>query len=300
MGTALNLTEVNAALREGDTGRALQIFKTILEKSGEYTAAVRAVRVLEAQFANTRRQEILSTLSFAESQREYNKINDALAALMENPSVVNIAWLPTSTPIWQRRGFFFVVATVLAAVAVAAYFLFFKENVCPDFEDKKLKIMLLPFQKVSGADARPEVVFQNRILNLTQKFNISADAKVAPAVPKREPQGLSEAGKLGKSCGADFLIWGQYSSGRDSVRVNLQYVFCQTGQVGGESLAGVDLLDFQSGQMTKSLNDAIFSFCGMLAVREKRWDVAERWLEKVQEKDATDARMLKMIEDKKR
>ncbi len=300
METPLNLTEIREVLRQGDTGKALQLFCFLLENASQYPEALRTVRVLESNYAAVRGQELKGILTFSEAQKEYNKINDSLLALLENPAAAAQKVLPQ--PFWQRRSFLWAAGGALLLLFGLSYFLIFRENICPDFDaSKKWKIMVVPFQNVGTVAARPALVFQNSIRTLTKKNDLSADVKVATkAEGKRELPDLDEAARVGKDCGADLIVWGQYSAGADSIRLNVQYKFTDDGREGDiAGLALRDLTALNSGKMVKSLDDAVLSLCGMLAMREKRPELAAKWFNKVKEKDATDVAMLEILEKNK-
>jgi hypothetical protein len=57
-----------------------------------------------------------------------------------------------------------------------------------------------------------------------------------------------------------------------------------------------DVTSLQKGTMLKSLDDAIFSLCGVIALREGNNALAKKWLEKVGKKEQMDMEVLKALE----
>jgi hypothetical protein len=104
---------------------------------------------------------------------------------------------------------------------------------------------------------------------------------------------------IGKNCGADVVIWGLYEQ-RDSLILTTRYVFTDaSGRKGGSGLESFgSVASIQSAIIIKGLDDAIFMLCGVMAIHEKNWPLAKKWLEKVKDKDAQVMDMIAKIEDK--
>jgi|GEM_PF-2517932 len=71
------------ALRQSDTARALELVIAHLEATRQHADTVRTLRVVEANYHAARQQELKGILAFNEAQREYNKLNDNLLAVLD-------------------------------------------------------------------------------------------------------------------------------------------------------------------------------------------------------------------------
>ena len=288
---------INAArehLREREIAKALQTLLGGLENDPRFEAAERTLRVLESNFTSVRQQEQRGLLSFDEAQRAYNKVVDGMLSVMDDVEAGRMS--PVAPPPVQRKRWVWLAlgGAVLGAVVAAAFFFNRNKPGCPAFEaDKKVKILVLPFQNVGAGQAKPALILQNRIRELALRNNLSATVGIMRNYDAdKESPSPADATRLCAKCRAELVIWGQYSLGADSSRVAIQYKFLSDGREGGtDVLAFRDITALQGGRMVKGLDDAIFSLCGMIAMREGRWDLAEKWLEKVREPDAADAAM---------
>lgn len=293
MQTPLFIAAARDFLREREIGKALQTLLDGLANDPQLDATERTVRVLESNFASVRQQEQRGVLSFDEAQRAYNKVVDSLLSVMEDVEAGRVSAAPGEPQkkrwVWLAAG-----AAGLLVVVAAAFFFAQDRPVCPEFESgKNVKILVLPFQNVGATQAKPALILQNRIRELTLKNNLSATVGVLRNYDAdRENPSPADATRLCAKCRAELVIWGQYSVGTDSSRVAIQYKFLSDGREGGtDVLAFKDITALQGGRMVKGLDDAIFSLCGMIAMREQRWDLAKKWLEKVREPDSTDKAM---------
>lgn len=282
-------------LREREIAKVLQALLAGLENDPRFEGAERTLRVLESNFASVRQQEQRGILSFDEAQRAYNKVVDGILSVMDDVEAGRVSPPAAPPPVQQKRWVWLALGGAVLGILVAAAF-FFNRNKpdCPAFEaDKKVKILVLPFQNVGTGQAKPALILQNRIRELTLKNNLSATVGILRNYDAdKENPSPADATRLCAKCRAELVIWGQYSVGADSSRVAIQYKFLSDGREGGtEVLAFKDITALQGGRMVKGLDDAIFSLCGMIAMREQRWDLAEKWLEKVREPDAADAAM---------
>lgn len=65
---------VRQLLSQGDTGQALQILLSFLEKDGSRPDVLRILRVVEANYNATRQQEIKGILEFSDARRDSNTL----------------------------------------------------------------------------------------------------------------------------------------------------------------------------------------------------------------------------------
>lgn len=293
---------VHALLRQGDTGAALETLRLFLgDNKKQYPDALRALQGMEANYGATRQQELKGILSFQEAQREYSRINDALLALLDDLSAGRV---PASAGSTRRRRAWLMGGAALLFIVALVLWVSRDNQSCPDFDDTQgLHVMLLPFQNVGGAPAKPEKVLQEGIRDLTQKNKLAADVKVLGDYDsERKNPDAKDAASLGRHCSADFVVWGSYSSG-DSARVDINYIFPNKEDQGGSTgfQAFKNITDLQSGAMLRrSLDDAILSLCAMMALRANDLPLAKKWLDKVKEPSAQDSAMLSFVNEKQK
>ena len=271
-------------LGAGDTAAAIAFLKS--EKMPALD--LKTLTLIEADFNAVRQSELKGLIDFQEARLKYNQINERLISLAEagDPAVLN-------SKNKSRRNW--ILVALIPVLAAVFWFVFFQKNDgCPDFETgKKNKILILPFENVGSEPARPELILRNRINELTSKNNLSASAKLLSTETKVASTDSEKSLQLAKNCAVDLVVWGQYSSRADSIRLVMQYYFLKEESLpASESLALKDVTGLQSGKMLKSLDDAIFSLCGIMALREGDKALTQKWVDKVKEKDATDLAMM--------
>lgn len=291
------LDAVQALLRQGDTGAALETLRLFLEENKrQYPDVLRVLHSLEANYGAIRQQELKGTLSIQESQREYNRVNDALLGILADLS----AGRKPVTVATSRRRMAWMIGGATVLFLVALVFYVFRDNQpCPDFKSNNaLHVMLLPFLKVEGNSKRPEITLQERIRELTDKNKLPAEVEILVDYDsERINPDTRKAADLGRHCSADFVVWGSYSDS-DSTRVNVKYVFPNNEEKSGSTgfQAFKNLTELQSGAMlNRTLDDAIFSLCAMMALRADNLPLAKKWLDKVKEPGAQDSAMIKIV-----
>lgn len=293
----LDIATVRALLSQGDTGKAVQLLISLLEKDTRFKDnLLRTLRVAEANYNATRQQELKGILSFQEAQREYSKVNDTLLAILDDfeagrapalaapPSRVNIKWLGIAG------------GALLLGGLLAWWLVWGRKDECPRFENKTaLHVMVLPFDRLGGNEARPALRIQNTIEELTQKAGIPSEVKISPRDSKN---GVSsqEAEKMARECGADLVIFGQYQGfANDSIRVRMGFRFIREG---GTAFNGPfkTFRDVTAVQPTRDLQDAIYSLCSVIALRNKNLAMAKRWMGRIREKDNQEMTMSEWLD----
>lgn len=289
----MDIQSIRQLLSQGDTGKALMALIALLEKDSRYKDSIlRTLRVAEANFNAVRQQEQRGILSFQEAQREYSRVNDVLVSALDD---IEAGRVPAAAAPPARRNPLVLLAggfILLAAVAFGVWKFRHKTNECPPFTQKSnLHVLILPFDNLGGMKARPGLVIQDSIRNLTQKVNIPAEVILSTKDKGNEDEAFSEqAEALLKSCDVDLVIFGKYKAfSGDSIRVRMGFRF----KTGGNSVNSPfqTYRDITAVQPTRDLQDAIFSLCAMLAVRNRNLPAAKRWMAKIQEKDAMDEKM---------
>lgn len=297
-------------LRQGETGRALQTLIGFLEKDPRYAESVRTLHVVEANYHAARQQEIKGILSFQEAQRQYSQVNDALLYALDTLSSGRTPRTPATqkrSPLlyWLIGGGSMLLVGLLIGVwlnrrgqdkPAAANV----EQSCPPFDPKDYRILLLPFQNLSDAGARPELALQTRIRDLTSRNNLPADVEIFPGAEARDnTPDIEGAGRIGRNCNADLVIWGQYDRSKDSINVDVRYVFTKgglrPGVLGSRVLSNVAAI--KNGKMLRDLDDAVLSLCSLIALHNGKPDLAKKWMEKMKRPDDRDRLVLEKIDE---
>jgi hypothetical protein len=296
METTNIINNTRELLSNGETGKAFQILIAALSQQNNYAQMLQSLRVGEANYNNVKQQELKGILSFSEAQREYAKSNELIfntLQTLENGSSAGIS---------QKRNYKWIILPILGVLGCLVCFFYPRTN-CPTFDsNKRIKIMLLPFQNVGDRKAKPELVLQTKIRTITSKNNLSTDVEILNDfnVEKENPD-FDDANQLGIHCCVNLVVWGQYSVGADSSHVNIQYKSILDGSSGESDFQAVkDVTALQGGQMKKNLEDVVLSLCTMIAIREHRMDKAEEWLLKIKEKDSNDLAMLDWVNKNKK
>lgn len=283
---------IRALLSQGDTAKAVQLLIALLEKDTRFKDnLLRALRVAEANFNATRQQELKGILSFQEAQREYNKINDTLLAVLDDFESGRVPAMVVPASGNRRKWLWAGIGGAILLGVLAFWFLRRGNAACPKFEQKKaLHVMILPFDRLGGPESRPALRIQDAIQELTQKAGIPSEVKIGQRDAK-DGANAQDAERLAKECGADLVIFGQYQGyEKDSIRVKMGFRFLGEGNV---TFSGPfkTFRDITAVQPTRDLQDAVFSLCTMIAVGNKKWAFAKRWMGRIREKDDQETAM---------
>lgn len=289
------------ALRQNDTARAFELVIAHLEATRQHTDTVRTLRVEEANYHAVRQQELKGILAFSEAQREYNKVNDNLLAVLDALATGKMP-PPSAAPSSPRWALFAGLGILVFAGMVGAWWFFSKAGQpdCPEFHSAGLKVLILPFQNTgnSSKDGKPEISIQKLIRERagSNQFPLAVEVMTGYNAALANPD-IYDAKPLAKTCSADMVIWGDYEYTGDSIQVETRFAFVKPdGQSGGTGLqAFSSISNIRAGRMNKSLDDAVFSLCALMAIAERRVPLAKKWLEKVKAKDARDTQFLEKI-----
>lgn len=288
----LDVATVRSLLSQGDTAKAVQLLIALLEKDFRYKDnLLRTLRVAEANFNATRQQELKGILPFQEAQREYNKVNDTLLTVLDDFEAgrVPARSLPTSGA--SRKWLWAGIGGALLMGILVFWLLKGRNAGCPSFDDKQaLHVLILPFDRLGASEARPAIRIRDGIQELTQKAGIKAEVKISPSDPK-EDMNSQEAERLARVCDADLVIFGQYQAfAKDSIRVKMGFKFVREG---GAAFNGPfkTFRDVTAVQPTRDLEDALFSLCAIIAMRNRNWQFAKKWMGRIREKDSQEMAM---------
>lgn len=283
----LDIASVRSLLSQGDTGKAVQLLIALLEKDSRFKDnLLRTLRVAEANFNATRQQELKGILPFQEAQREYSKVNDTLLAVLDDFEAGRVPAIALPTSGASRKWLWAGIGGALLMGILVFWLLKGRNAGCPSFDDKQaLHVLILPFDRLGASEARPAIRIRDGIQELTQKAGIADEVKISPASPK-EDMNSQEAEQMARACNADLVIFGQYQAfAKDSIRVKMGFKFVREG--GGIAFNGPfkTFRDVTAVQPTRDLEDALFSLCSIIAIRNRNWQFAKKWMGRIREKD---------------
>ncbi len=273
------------------SGRIKEAFN-ILNKEPFNQDIKNALSIIEAEYHDLTQEGLKGLLSFEEKQMRKNRINDKLLTLIQK---ANTAKSAKKIKTVNRFKLFLVPFLIMGLGLIFWWNKNSQSYECPEFQDQFLnKILVIPFENVGNQTAKPQIVLRDRINQLTKKNNLSTIVKIGEY---REYMTIDEAPIIARQCGANAIIWGNYSSSIDSLRLILQYYFLEQPEWTnlGELVVLKDVTSIQNGRMLKSLDDIIMSLCGIIATRQGNTEIAQKWFNKVQQKEEIDDQILKII-----
>ncbi|MCB9308070.1 MAG: hypothetical protein H6565_15840 [Lewinellaceae bacterium] len=306
------IATTRSLLQQGDTGKALRAILDHLEKDARFAETTRVLQLAEANYNAARQQELKGILSFQEAQRQYSQINDALLSTLDTiaagpPAQRTLGAPPDKSVLYK----WLIGAAVVLALGLLLGLWFSsrqsdagtgtkQEASCPAFAGAGQRVIILPFQDLANSPASPELTIQSRIRELSGKNEFPTQVEILGNydVKKNNPD-IRTATSIGQRCMADLVIWGLYEKSPDSIKVDIQYVFTKSGELGRSDgfLAFKDLPSLRDGRMVRGLDDAIFALCGLMAIQEKKGALAQQWFKKVHNPQETDRMLMKKLEE---
>lgn len=311
---------VRELISQGDADQALQVLIAFLEKDGAQPESLHTLRVVEANYRAARKKETKGILDFSEAQREYAKTNDALISILDDliagrkpvPGFKGTGDGGSRSMLlpWLAGG------SILLLVGILAGLWFTRSSQkdedqkllaneaalqCPKFRPEGFKVLVLEFQKLSGAVSKPELGIQTRIRDLTERNKVVTDVKILSekSFDSITPS-LQEATALGNQCQADMVIWGHYEPMDNSISVDIRYAFTAADWPPGVAMETFkNVTEIKADQMKiTNLDEAVFRLCTAMALHENRIDLAEKWLNKLQQPNEREIAWKKMLEKK--
>jgi Effector-associated domain 11 len=300
--TDLSTSAVNARnlIVQGDTGAALQTLQAALKDQPLHTTMARILQNIEADYNGVRQQDLKGILSPQEAQRAYAKVNDSLLSLIEAVETGRPLTVPTTNTSGRKVWLLGAIVLLLLGIGIGWWLMTrgAAATDCPKWEQgDHLKVLIAPFVKLKGEEARPEDALKQRIINLTTKAEIVTSVALSPKSTVTTP---SEADAAAKQCGADLVVWGQYAvlAGKDSLRLDLKYKFLKSQKMAQSTgFQGVsDITKLADGSANfRRFDDALFSMCAMLAMQKEKPDFTKHWLEKIKEKNPQEQAILTQL-----
>lgn len=293
----MDIQTVRDRLSQGEIGQALEGLIALLETDTRFKGSLRALRVVEANYNAVRLKERKGILSLSDTQLQYNRVADIIVGVLDDLEAGRTPKLPMDATTRWKYGI--VGMGVLFVVAFALWRILGADTDCPGFDNPAaLHILVLPFDDLGGdSKARPELRIQNEIKTLTGKAGIPVEVKLNNRNMKDEDVAsfAQIAEHQGKTCKADLVVYGQFKAYReDSIRVNMGFRFLK-GQKTELNLPFKTYKDITQVQVPRDLEDALFSLCAMIALREDKRVFAQRWMNRIKQKDTDEVAMTEWL-----
>jgi hypothetical protein len=232
------------------------------------------------------------TVAGTEANVEAARINTALLQLITDLEAGKTPEQTVTASKQNNTRWIFIALGLVALFLGGLWFFRSRQLECPVFQaDKKWKISVLPFTNLGDRDAKPEQVIAATINEITTKNQLSAQAIVWDTDSKKVE---TDKQKALQTCSNDLLITGQYVVlSSDSIEVSLNYQFSdQRPPLQTEFTGFRNVSALREGVMqNRSVKDAIFSLCTVLAMRENNMPLAQKWLDKIQKPEGWEAEM---------
>lgn len=298
-----NIDRTRALLVDGKTREAYEAILPVLQQDTRYVAQARTLSVVLAGINQTRQEEQKGILSFQDAQRVYSKANNTLLEVLDQLEGKAINSTP-ARPVQKWMLWAGLFCAVLVMLLFLEQYFFFstksdqKAIICPSFVDPGKRILLLPFQKISGSDARPELLLRSRIEALAVKSNFPINVEIlnqydaAANNPDKE-----DATAIGTHCNAEMVVWGTYTQSQaGALQLDARYVLPGLKKDGGTGFQKVsEIIAIQTDQSFRSLDDAVFSLCALLAIEAENDTLARKWLGKIMVKNQQDTKALEQL-----
>ena len=264
---------------EGKTKKAIEALKSFFpEKSTQ-----RTLYTIQSEFNQIRKRELAGTKTSEEVQVAKNKIHDKLLAILDGQLIDEIS--NTS----KLRGILAPIGVLLFCF-LGYWYLNNSTIECPSFpEGYKNNILIIPFENVGEKVAKPHLALKEKINTLTKKNNLSSFAKIGNSDISFDSELAIDCVN---QCDANLIIWGTFEHS-DSIRIAMNYFF--KNEFKSEDISSKNVMALKSGKMLKGLNDLVLSLCGVIALREGNKPLAEKWFDKVSNKEAVDEVLLEHL-----
>ena len=253
--------EVRLLLREDDPAGALHLLIEKLKDNDAFDEVVRTLRVIETEVHSAKQNERKGILTYHDARQIFSKAIDSIHGIIDDLErgrapqtghLADTAPAPTTSSSSRKA----LVAIFSLLVMVVAGWVWFKKSdqppitktspdrgktdVCPAYTREGVRVLILPFQSFGSETDKPELAFQTQIRDLTGRNNLPSMVEVyRGTLQANSTPDIEKAAQIGRNCGADLVIWGQYDRSRDALKIDTRYVFTQTSRSGKTSFQSV-------------------------------------------------------------
>ncbi len=227
----LSSSELNALKQSVVQGEVEPVLVALLEKlektSSEWSELAQAIRVIQADYLQTKSQVIRGTISGENARLAYNQINANLLDIIERIESGKKTLADPAPPPKQAWRYYVAGGVVTLALALAGWAFFSKpqQDKCPVYGDQVTeRIMLLPFKKTgTGNNSTPEIDISDGLNDLIVKDPLlrtraESDVYESYNIEENYPN-PSEATLIANNCGVEMIVWGKVRNGKDTVEV---------------------------------------------------------------------------------
>jgi hypothetical protein len=276
----IQLDQARKFLANGETEACLDAIKAALENNHANQSVYHDQLVLiSAAYGQFQRKTLNGTLAGTEASVEAARINERALELIQN---IAEGRLPSVQKSKYQIRVFSVLALAILALAGAYWFYQKSKLICPQYStEAKWKVAVLPLMNLGERLAKPEVIISKTINELTANNKLSVQAVIwdenAQKMQPDQQQAMA-------ACGTDLLVSGEYLVlNTDSVVVSLTYQFSDKRPPITTDFTGFsNVTALREGLLEqRTMQDAIFSLCTILAMRENNSALADKWLKKI-------------------
>lgn len=296
MNTAELIQKITDLITNAKQEDAIKLLVDHLNQDARYKALYNQALQVQSEFGLGQSKILDGVLSDDQVNAQFARINKKIVAILDKLEKGDLSGDSVSNGSSSSRGL--VVGLVTAAIlglSAVVYFVFLSKKEdpktvvtqtsnCPNVDQKSnFNILLLPFDKLAGDDIHPEFRIRNEINNLCARNKIDASATCTLSDSFRV-QNINEANDLGRHCGAEMVIWGEYEKSGDSTLISLNYKitkedFFQVQNLKLEGESGIKAVKTLSsiqtgGELLSGVENTILLIFGLIAYNNEDYQNA--------------------------
>ncbi|MEM9990553.1 MAG: tetratricopeptide repeat protein [Bacteroidota bacterium] len=229
MNKATLIQQVNAFLRDGETGEAINALLDFLDQHHRQQPELyEEVIQLKAIFKRAKRQVAMNIISEAHAAQELEELNDTIEDILRK--INRVFKGKPSKKTTPSLDFSYGIGGVGLGLCALLVFIFWgmsdkeKPDYCPDFNvPSSWHTLIVPFQYSTNK----KTVLQSTLDSIAQSVGFDATCKTANIDFNNAayPNTLQKAKAIGQGCRTDLVFWKNISEDRKKMR----YHFVQLG-----------------------------------------------------------------------
>ncbi|MEM1319988.1 MAG: tetratricopeptide repeat protein [Bacteroidota bacterium] len=222
------ISSIREQISVNQTEDALKALIDFFDKRTEdFGKMAKAVRLISSDFYELRQRQLQDTIKPEDHQRELNKIQGRLLALMDDLEAgrVSPSEQPAASP-WKKYTLYALLGAGLVTLGLWFGGVLNFQKGCPGFDDNAaFRLLLLPLKSLDGSEASFASSIKSGLDDITQGQNVSIKVHSNYDIEQEGLPGSSDAEVIGTECDAEMVIWGTYEKPKDNYLVNIKYFF---------------------------------------------------------------------------